>query len=202
MRRLSPAALLLAALACRSTTPLDVGVTFTNAWRVRGQTLTADEQTRIKRTALATLREAFRDFAVQFAEDDAPARKIRIEDTPYGRMLTFGAAGMTYPVALVSSVRFDVLANNVLAAAGCETLDRCAAKTRLELVDGLGRGVGATAAHELGHQAGLGFSHDARCDDCYDGSASTSDAHFFGEKRWSESALAQMRRTLPAHVVR
>ena len=197
MRRLPPAALLLAALACRPTKPLDVGVTFTNTWRVRGQTLTADEQSRIKRTALATLREAFRDFAVQFAEDDTAARKIRIEDTPYGRMLNFGASGMTYPVALVSSVRFDVLANNVLAAAGCETLDRCAAKTRHELVDGLGRGVGATAAHELGHQAGFRFALDSRCDDCYDGKSSTSYAHFFAAKHWSDRAVQIMARTLP-----
>ena len=82
-------------------------------------------------------------------------------------------------------------------AVHCRRIDTCDAKTRAELVDGLGRGIGATAAHELGHQAGLGFSHDARCDDCYDGDASTSYAHFFAAKHWSGAALAQMQRTLP-----
>jgi hypothetical protein len=197
MRRLPTAALLLAALACGPPRPVDIGVTFGNTWRIRGQTLTADEQARIKRTALATLRGALSDFDVHVAEDGPAARTIKIEDTPYGRMLNFGASGMTYPVSMVSIVRFDILANNVLAAAGCETLDGCAASTRGELVEGLGRGIGATAAHELGHQAGLGFSHDARCDDCYDGDTSTSYAHFFGAKHWSDGARAQMRRTLP-----
>jgi hypothetical protein len=60
------------------------------------------------------------------------------------------------------------------------------------MVDALGRGVGATAAHELGHQAGLGFSRDHTCDDCYDGSSAKSRAHFFGEKHWSPEALRMM----------
>jgi hypothetical protein len=68
---------------------------------------------------------------------------------------------------------------------------------RAALVDGLGRGVGATAAHELGHQAGFRFALDSRCDDCYDGRASTSYAHFFGRMHWSDPALQIMVRTLP-----
>src|SRR5947208_5848108 len=196
MRRLAFAAALAVAISCRSRPPIAVGVTFDNTWRVHGHTLTAAEQARIKEVAFATARHAFDGFDVRFAEGRTPDRKIAIEDTPYGRMLNFGASGMTYPVSLVSSVRFDVLANNVLAAAHCEDLDGCAAKSRAEIIDGLGRGVGATAAHELGHQAGFGFSHDARCDDCYDGDTSTSYAHFFAAKHWSGGALRQIQRVI------
>jgi hypothetical protein len=200
MRRLWTAALIAAAASCRAVAPLDVGVTFTNSWRVAGDALTASEQTRIRDLALATLRAAFEGFDVRFTDGAARERSIRVEDTPYSRMLNFGAAGMTYPVSLVSSVRFDILANNVLASVGCQHLDDCRAKMREELVDGLGRGVGATAAHELGHQAGLGFSHDAPCDDCYDGRSSTSYAHFFGAKHWSGAELATLRRVLERRV--
>ena len=195
MRRLWTAALIVAAAACRAGAPLDVGVTFTNSWRVAGDALTAAERTRVKDLALATLRAAFEGFDVRFTDAPTSDRSIRVEDTPYSRMF-FGAAGMTYPASVVSSVRFDVLANNVLASVHCTHLDSCAVKTRAELVDGLGHGVGATAAHELGHQAGLGFSHDSPCDDCYDGRSSTSYAHFFGTKHWSGAELATLRRVL------
>ncbi len=198
MRRLSLAAVIAVAACCRSTPPLEVGVTFTNTWRVAGDALTTPEQERLKDVALATLRAAFEPFDVRFAETAAGDRAITIEDTPYGGMATFGAAGMTYPASMVSSVRFDVLGNAVLATVHCPSIDGCRSTTRGALIDGLGRGVGATAGHELGHQAGLGFSHDSRCDDCYDGGSSLSHAHFFGAKHWSDEALRRMRRVLTA----
>jgi len=173
-----------------------VSVTFNNSWRVAGDALTVSEQTRIRDLAFTTLRTAFDGFEVRFTDAAKAQRSIRIEDTPYSRTMNFGASGLTYPVSLVSSVRFDILANNVLTSVDCRRLDGCRAKTRQELVDGLGRGVGATAAHELGHQAGLGFSHDAQCDDCYDGRSSTSYAHFFGTKHWSDGEVETMRRVL------
>jgi len=200
MRRLSPAALLVAALACRSTKPVDVGVAFTNSWRINGDPLTAPEQARIKETALATLDRAFDGFNVRFTEGRTGDRLLRVEDTPDGPRLY--AAGLTYPASTSSSVRFDILYRLEMMAVHCQRIDTCGAKTRAELVDGLGRGVGATAAHELGHQAGLGFSHDARCDDCYDGDASASYAHFFAAKHWSAAALAQMRRTISVSPAR
>src|SRR5215510_6586427 len=195
MCRVVPAALLLvAALACRSAKPLEVGVTFTNAWRVNGDPLTSSEQSRIKEATFATLDRAFEGFSVRFTEGSSGNRLLRIEDTPYG--LRVYATGLTYPASTTSSVRFDMLYRMEMMAVGCARLDTCGAKTRAELVDGLGRGLGATAAHELGHQAGLGFSHDAKCNDCYDGDASASSAHFFAAKHWSDAALAQIRRTL------
>jgi hypothetical protein len=103
---------------------------------------------------------------------------------------------VTYPASRVSSVRVDVLVNAEMAAANCRDLSRCT-KTRTELLNALGKGIGATAAHELGHQAGLGFAMDSPCDDCYDGKTSTSSDHFFGDKHWSDGATEIMRRVLP-----
>jgi hypothetical protein len=93
-------------------------------------------------------------------------------------------------------VRIDVLFFAELSAAECREMRACT-KSRAALLDGLGRGVGATAAHELGHQAGIRFVTDSQCDDCYDGNRSTSYVHFFGTKRWSPEAAAGMTRLLP-----
>lgn len=194
---------ILFAMSCRSTPePLRVAVTFTNTWRVGGDELTAEERLRLAGTALDAMRAAFSGFDVVIAEAASGARLIRVEDTPAVRMPFFGAAGVTYPAARTSSVRFDVLANLELAVVHCRDLAHCAAMPRAALVDGLGHGLGATAAHELGHTAGLRFALDSRCDDCYDGSASTSYAHFFGRKHWSDRALQIMVRTLPRRDLR
>jgi hypothetical protein len=183
--------------SCRSRDqPVIVSVVFANSWRAGAEVLSAADQEQIRRAALATLRAAFAGFDVKVGEARAGARVVRVEDTPYGRM-QFGAAGVTYPVAYASSVRFDVLANLELAAVQCRDFAHCAALPRERLVEGLGRGVGATAAHELGHQAGFRFGLDSACSDCYDSSNSSSYAHFFGPLHWSDRARQIMTRTLP-----
>jgi hypothetical protein len=82
----------------------------------------------------------------------------------------------------------------------------------LLLVTALGRGLGATAAHEVGHQATpfkgvTPFTfHTTTCTNCYD---FTLPAHvpgvpdrypreyFFGPLQWSENAQKAMRDALP-----
>ena len=196
------AAVLVFAISCRSTPePLRVAITFANTWRVAGDELTAQERSRLAAAALDAMRAAFSGFDVMIVEAPSGARLIRVEDTPAVRTPFFGVAGVTYPAARTSSVRFDVLANLELAVVRCRDVAHCAAMPRGALVDGLGRGVGATAAHELGHQAGFRFALDSGCDDCYDGGASASYAHFFGRQHWSDRALHIMRQTLPRRDV-
>jgi hypothetical protein len=178
--------------------PVNVVMTFVNSWKIGGEPLTPAEQAVLKRAAIDTMRNAFAGFDLALADQPSRgARTIRVEDTPYGPMQFFGAAGVTYPTAYASSVRFDVLANLELAAVKCRDVAHCTAMPRDRLVEGLGRGVAATAAHELGHQAGFHFALDSVCDDCYDGKGSASFAHFFGRMHWSDRALQIMKRTLP-----
>src|SRR6266849_6188805 len=188
--------LALSAVSCRRT-PVDVGVVFATSWKLGAESLNESEQLRIKRNVLETLRRACAGFDVRFAEGASGTRLIRVEDTPYvsdpRQLVSFGAAGVTYPASRVSSVRVDVLLNAEIAAANCRDITHCT-KTRIELLDGFGKGIGATAAHELGHQAGFDFAIDSHCDDCYDGKTSTSSNHFFGDKHWSDSEMRIMRR--------
>jgi hypothetical protein len=182
---------------CARSAPVRIGVLFDTSWRCAGQVLPVADRDVIKQSALRSLRLAFQMFNLQIDEGTAGDRLIRVEDTSYGSISEFGAAGMTSPVSAISSVRFDVLCSAELALVHCPDLSTCDARPRRELLEGLGRGVGATAAHEVGHQAGLHFAFDSRCDDCYDGASATTIIHFFGTKHWSDEALARMRRVLP-----
>jgi hypothetical protein len=177
-----------------------VGLVFATGWRLGAETLTAHELALVESTALQALREAYRAFDVQFTDETATPRFIRIEDTPFrgpGTIAIPGTVGATFPVSTVSSVHVDSLYRAELAAVQCHSIVACAAKTRAQLLEGLGHGIGATAAHELGHQAGLHFSRDLQCDECYDSGHGNTYVHFFGQKHWSNEALAIMRRVLP-----
>src|SRR5215468_1484515 len=105
------------AISCKSGgAPLTVAVTFVNSWRIGAEPLTEAEQTHVKQAALDAMRIAFAGFDVEVAEQPSGgSRIIRVEDTPFGRRLDFGATGVTYPASRTSSVRFDVLANVELA---------------------------------------------------------------------------------------
>ena len=203
--RLVVSLLAMAAMSCRfSRSPINVAVAFESPWTLGTDTLSVSEQSVVKAATLETLRRAYSGFRVHFVEARAGDRLIRIEETPYGSTPQFripGAAGLTYHASTVSSVRIDVLWFAELAVTGCRDPQSCT-KTRTELLEGLGRGIGATAAHELGHQAGIRLVGDSQCDDCYDGHRSTSYAHFFGTKHWSPEAAARMTEILPPAAIR
>jgi len=185
-------AMLASVVACRPPSePLRVGLVWGDVWTLGPVALTADEQVRIKAAAVATLRQAFSGFEVDFAEDPGRDRIIRLNRYLFG-------SGSTQVGSKVSLVNLDGVHLTLLAVTGCRSIDSCAEYSRAVMVEALGRGIGATAAHELGHQAGFEFTRELNCDDCYDGVTSKTRAHFFDVKRWSPHALAAMRVVLPS----
>jgi len=191
---------LLSLISCNSK-PVRVSVVFENGWPLGNEMLTEPEKSLVKRTALQTLRNAYSGFRVVFSEESSADRVIKVEDTPYasfsGSLRRVGVVGMTYPFAKFSSVRLNALYRAELSMARCEGILGCTSMTREQVLTGLGKGVGATAAHELGHQVGFLFSIDSQCDDCYDGHSANTYAHFFATKHWSDAAMAIMRRRIP-----
>jgi hypothetical protein len=180
--------------------PVRVGLAFDNDWRMGSEVLTLQEQAHVKAVALQTLQEAFRGFDVTVREGRDAVHLVVVDKGFVAGLLPVGQpapVGETSPFAWVSRVHFEELCDTLLTVAGCAGAAAHCTRTRAELVDGLGRGIGGTAAHELGHQAGFRFALDARCDACYDGGTSNTVEHFFGSQHWSEAALAIMRRVLP-----
>ena len=206
--RTSLAALILLGLivpSCALRRRLTVGVVFTTAWTLRGARMDEPDRAVVIQSIFDTLREAFTGFEVLLVDSASADHVVRVEDAtsaadPRQRVSFGGAVGVTYPLARASSVRIDVLFDNELAVIGCAEARTCQ-KSRTELLDGLGRGVGATAAHELGHQVGFGFTRDSACADCLDGTSSFDRAHFFGRKHWSDDARRRMQQVLPSGEV-
>jgi hypothetical protein len=64
------------------------------------------------------------------------------------------------------------------------------------VVTALGKGIGATGAHELAHQGGLNFILDIPCDTCYDSHTADARAHFFDTLHWSSDAKTKMEKAL------
>lgn len=162
---------------------------FDNNWTLGPVTLTAAEQQRFKAAALGELRTAFRDFDVDFAEDPNRDRIIKLDRN----LMRSGSTQIGSKVSLVS---LDGINLTLLTIVGCRDIGSCDAYPRAALIDALGRGFGATGAHELGHQAGFRFVRDSKCDDCYDGASARHRSHFFGGKHWSPEADALMRTVL------
>jgi hypothetical protein len=192
----------MATASCTSKT-VRVGVVFDNDWQIGEETLTPQEQSIAKRTALRTLQHAFTGFGLSVSEGRGADRLIVVDKGYAAGLVPSGRpapVGETYPFAFVSKVHFDETVHTLLAVVGCETVAACSRKTRAEIVEGVGRGIGSTAAHELGHQVGFRFSVDSDCDECYDSHTSKTYQHFFGTKHWSDRALTIMRRVLASDV--
>ena len=190
------------AIASCAPRPVSIGLVFDNEWRLNAATLTTEEQTALKTTALRALQQAFHGFDVTVREGRSADRLV-IVDTGYVAGLRQrgqpAPVGETLPFARASYVHFDEMFQTLLAVVGCADLAGCRT-SREEMIEALGRGIGATAAHELGHQVGFNFAVDAICDACYDGRTSRTDEHFFGSLHWSDAALSTMRRVLPPDV--
>lgn len=112
-------------------------------------------------------------------------------------------AGETYFPLWESDVNLWNVWNTLKEVVGCRALQfsECVQQTglsRAELVTALGRGIGATGAHALGHQGGFNFTPDVKgCLDCYDSVSAVSRVYLFGALHWSDRAREVMRRVLP-----
>jgi hypothetical protein len=196
--------------------PYEVQVNFQNGycgsgneWRVGacpgGELLSANEVTLVKGAAIQAMNAAYRDqgYNVTFittVNPEAP-RQIYVRQTVRQAARDPTAVGYTPDFAFESDVYLPNIWNALMHVVDCPTLQGdCLQKkgrTREQVLRAFGKGLGNTAAHELGHQAPYYFTaHVVSCLDCYDSVSSVSNAHFFGQLHWSDFAKRKMRSLL------
>lgn len=132
--------------------------------------------------------------------------------------LDTGANGETSTAHLYSNVHVGTLFRSFKSAFDCGNGTDCRGTSfgempqktgfrRGQLVTALGRGIGATAAHEVGHQdnAFVGVRpftvHTTTCHNCYDFTLPQPGdpyprEYFFGPLQWSEASQKAMRYAL------
>jgi RHS repeat-associated protein len=174
---------------------ISVAVAVNNDWSFGnepGDTLNNYEQGTVKDAAFQEMRAAYTGYAVFFSEGPSGPREIRVDNGG-------GQPGETMLTSVVSEVHLEALALTMERLLNCRSLTDCetAGYDRMYLLTSLGKGLGATCAHELGHQAGLHYTEDIVCPDCYDSDTAATSAHFFGTLHWSDAAAARMKNVLP-----
>jgi hypothetical protein len=102
------------------------------------------------------------------------------------------SAGDTWPLSKSSNVYYSVLAKRALSHATGQRNDR------MHVLMGLGQGIGATAALELGHEWPIGMpTVDQRHDEGgYDYYTFDRYHHFYGQLHWTEASLTLLQKNL------
>lgn len=153
------------------------------ATRQLGGPLSSDEVDRIKRTSRIELERAVAGLRVKVTEDRRAFWRINVvRDVGAGfrrRMLpSAGESRVMGPLGGGASLGFVVLAMSALTYAPPDA-------SRQDVIDGIGRGIGRAAAHELGHLILGGEFRDAADEDSYEYGSSNRRSQYYGELHWT-----------------
>jgi len=155
-----------------------------------GGPLTADELETIEAISRDEVRRAYADLRINITDRQGAFWRVAVVGAP----LTMTRNRTTYPFSFAGqsrvfgplggsgSVAFAILAHNAIEYAP-------AGASRQGIVDGIGRGIGRAAIHELAHQA-LGLdnlsSRDNRTDpDSYEYGNADRPSQYYGELTWT-----------------
>ena len=155
-----------------------------------GGPLGASELTRIQRISRGEVERAYADLRIRVTGDRDAFWRVAVVGEP----ITVNQRHTTYPFSMAGeshvfgplggfgSVAFAILAHNAIEYAP-------AGAARAEIVDGIGRGIGRAAVHELAHQA-LGQDNllhiDNRSDArSYEYANADRPSQYYGDLRWT-----------------
>jgi hypothetical protein len=166
----------------------DEGVTFDlHAARRIGGPLTVDERERIKRVAREEVERAFDGFRLRIVDSADAFYRVGVQQVllaSHGKWTPrlSGAAGQSNvfgPLGGYGGVSFYVLAAQAIHHAP-------PGATRADIVEGIGRGIGRAAVHELAHQIlPSGPMHNTPDAASYEYRTSDRPAQYYGEIHWS-----------------
>jgi predicted pyridoxine 5'-phosphate oxidase superfamily flavin-nucleotide-binding protein len=155
-----------------------------------GGPLSADELGSIQAISRDEVRRAYTDLRINITDRRSAFWRVAVVGTP----LTATRNRTTYPFSFAGesrvfgplggsgSVAFAILAHNAIEYAPARS-------SRRVIVDGIGRGIGRAAVHELAHQA-LGLDNVAYLDnrtdtDSYEHANADRPSQYYGELRWT-----------------
>jgi hypothetical protein len=141
-----------------------------------GGPLSQAEKERIISIAQSELQSAYAGLRIAFTNDQHAFYRVRV-------LQDFGASGASGRsqvfVGGQGSVSFDTIARTAIAYAPPQA-------GRSTIVDGIGRGIGRTAAHEFAHQIVPGVNLHASADrDSYEFASAERAAQYYGELHWA-----------------
>jgi hypothetical protein len=181
----------LTGVACRISTIATAGFWYdedsfalpARAAETLGGALTDDELASIKRGSRAELERAFAGLRIQVVDDRRAFWRVEVAHSlrprgplpNAGESLSFGWLGGS------GAVSFDLVALKAIqyAAPGA---------SRQAILDGIGRGIGRVAAHELAHQiVGNGDIHDRTDENSYEYPSPDRASQYYGELHWTRA---------------
>jgi hypothetical protein len=155
-----------------------------------GGPITADELARIQRISRAEVEHAYEGLRISVTEQHDAFWRVAVVGAPLtttrNRITSpFSAAGESRvfgPLGGSGSVAFVMLAHNAIEYAP-------EGSSRAGIIDGIGRGIGRAAVHELAHQA-LGLDNvrliDNRSDEnSYESDNADRPSQYYGDLRWT-----------------
>jgi RHS repeat-associated protein len=146
--------------------------------------LTSEEIEIVKLWTYQTARLAFSGFAVTVSEGGGTNRMIVKQSESVG-----GYAGSTLLGQAASEIGYDVLESRARYYAPNKS-------DRREIAAGIGRGIGATAAHELAHQVGVPWMDQTRDPNGYDFHSSDRFSQYYGQLHWIPANIPELQKRL------
>ena len=141
------------------------------------------EKAMIREMAQREMASAYADLRVRFTENRRAYHRVRVVqgELEGATKLSRGAAGQTMamgPVGGDSTISFHVAVRGAFAYAAPQA-------TRREILEGIGRGIGRTAVHELAHQFLGPTSAHSRDDRSYEYGSPDRIGQYYGPIHWS-----------------
>jgi hypothetical protein len=146
-----------------------------------GGLLTGAELESIKRTSRSEVERAFAGMKVSITDHHDAFWRVEVVRTLRGRG-PLPSAGESMPHGFLGGsggVSFELVALKAIQYAP-------AGAARQTIVDGIGRGIGRVAAHELAHQMiNAAETHNPRDENSYEYPSPDRAAQYYGDLRWT-----------------
>jgi len=143
-----------------------------------GGAIRPDEVRRIESIAIAELDLAYAGLRIRFSNNTSAFYRVSVVQDFSASQLPSAGQSRRLPFGGVGSVNFRMLADHAIAHAP-------AGADRVATIDGIGRGIGRTAAHEFAHQilprVNIHASKDVRS---YEYGSADRAEQYYGELHW------------------